>query len=178
MPFLRVPRVGRGGRAWLDEDVVREIVAETAEWWPLETGGMLVGYAADGLARDLVITDVIGPGPDAVHKKSRFEPDTVWQQVELERLYFESERTWTYLGDWHSHPNGGCYLSFTDWTTLLRISLHRDARARRPAMLVSAGTEDTTDVRIALFQLQGVRLVELELVVWERRPTQSALRKR
>lgn len=40
---------------------------------PWETGGMLMGYVADN--GDYVVTQLIGPGPNAKHSRYRFLPD-------------------------------------------------------------------------------------------------------
>jgi integrative and conjugative element protein (TIGR02256 family) len=143
--------------AWITPEAVRAIGGETAEWFPKETGGVLVGYVADRAARQIVVTSVIGPGPAATHRRSRFEPDFEWQQQELERMYEACGRRRTYVGDWHSHPYGPAALSLRDRKTLLRIALHRAARAYRPLMLIPVALDGETPPRLSLFQLRGVK---------------------
>jgi integrative and conjugative element protein (TIGR02256 family) len=79
-----------------------EIVAECERSLPHETGGCLVGYWA---TREIVITEMIGPGPNALHAELNFAPDHEWQVSEIARTYEESNFVHTYLGDWHSHLN-------------------------------------------------------------------------
>lgn len=45
----------------------------------------------------------------------------------------------TYLGDWHTHPNGSPALSRKDLRTLRRIARHPAARISQPVMAVLAG---------------------------------------
>jgi integrative and conjugative element protein (TIGR02256 family) len=102
----------------------------------LETGGILVGYRAGS---DYVITAVIGPGPDARHFPRAFLPDADWQTHRLAEAYTQSERRHTYLGDWHTHPQGAAILSRTDKRTLRRVARFEAARCALPLMLLLAG---------------------------------------
>jgi integrative and conjugative element protein (TIGR02256 family) len=127
------------GRVWIPEDLVDFLFAEAKRCAPNETGGVLLGYFARH-PRDVVVTDVIGPGPNAFHGVDRFVPDYDYQDAEVARLYEESKRRITYLGDWHSHPNGGARLSRADRRTLRRIATSIAARAPEPLMMILDGT--------------------------------------
>lgn len=110
---------------------------------PKETGGVLMGYRSQG---QIVITEVVGPGPGAEHFPSRFVPDHEWQETEVARIYKASGRMHTYLGDWHSHPFGGCRPSRRDIYTLWKISREEEARAPWPIMTILSGEEWEADV--------------------------------
>ncbi len=114
------------------------MTAECNRAAPAETGGVLMGYRADG-SEDRVATHVIGPGPNAIHEEMRFAPDHDYQLAEITRLYGMSGRRLEYLGDWHSHPDAEGYLSDKDLETLNRIARSRTARVENPVMLVMAG---------------------------------------
>ena len=107
---------------------------------PLETGGVLLGYWS-AVQDAAVVEFIIGPGPQAVHRKGSFIPDHRYQHRELSRLYQAAGRNLDYLGDWHTHPGGPASLSRTDLATLRRIAQHAAARAPRPIMLLLAGGE-------------------------------------
>jgi integrative and conjugative element protein (TIGR02256 family) len=113
-------------------------VAEAARAAPLESGGVLLGWQ-DPEGRKLVIAGVVGPGPQATHRRTRFSPDNDWQCEQITAAYEESGRTVTYLGDWHSHPGGGDTPSRRDERTARRIARARAARARHPVMLILSG---------------------------------------
>lgn len=119
--------------AWVDKKLLDFMGAESNHWYPKETGGILMGYWA---GRDVVITDFVGPGPKAVHKRYSFTPDSKWQEAEIARIYNESGRVTTYLGDWHSHPDSTAALSLKDLVTLLRVATHKPARAPKPIMCI------------------------------------------
>jgi integrative and conjugative element protein (TIGR02256 family) len=85
------------------------------------------------------VTDVIGPGPNAKHMKTAYLPDHEHQEREVARIYQNSGRRTTYVGDWHTHSNGRLDLSRIDAATLKTISGHPPARLRHPVMTIISG---------------------------------------
>lgn len=83
---------------------------------------------------EVVITDVVGPGPHAVHKRHEFIPDSNYHYSQIADLYKRSGRLHTYLGDWHTHLNANDNLSRKDWGTIRNISKSPSARAQVPLM--------------------------------------------
>ena len=135
---------------------------------PNETGGVLMGYWAAPYT-EVVITDAIGPGRNAVHYEKSFIPDSEYQESEIARVYRESDRVSTYLGDWHTHPFGSSYLSYRDKRTLRRIAKHQDARCPIPVMAIASGHDDDWLLRIwryeepaGLLGLIRIRVASLE----------------
>jgi integrative and conjugative element protein (TIGR02256 family) len=91
----------------------RGIQAALAESDGLETGGILVGPPH---ARDpILVTHVIGPGPNALRAYGRFERDTAWCQEQLSELQQMLPVEW--IGDWHSHPESMVEPSLKDVST-------------------------------------------------------------
>jgi integrative and conjugative element protein (TIGR02256 family) len=128
-------------RVWIADAVLREMVAEARRHAPLETGGMLLGYEGVDPV-EAVVTTLIGPGPTAEHAFDSFVPDAHWQQAELEIVYAESGRVTTYLGDWHSHPDGGPSPGRKDRRTARRVARSGDARAPHPLTIITASNEE------------------------------------
>lgn len=124
--------------AWLAENIVQAMAAEANSKEPRETGGVLLGYWGTQNGEP-VVTNIVGPGPNATHSLMSFVPDYRFQQLEVARLYEESHRRLHYLGDWHTHPNGGGNLSALDRRALRAIARSHGARARHPVMVVLAG---------------------------------------
>lgn len=114
------------------------MVEEARRREPRESGGVILGYEAKN-SSDLVAVTVIGPGPAAKHRRTRFEPDGEWQEAQIASAYEESGRLTTYLGDWHTHPGGAPSPSRRDQRTARRIARHHDARAPHPLMLIVCG---------------------------------------
>ena len=123
---------------WLTTEIAAACKDEASRTFPLESGGTFMGYHADN--NTVVITAVIGPGPNASHGRSHFEPDQAWQLNEIARLYAESGRRETYVGDWHSHPNASSgEVSGVDRRVLKAIMKTPAARCRRPLMALLYG---------------------------------------
>jgi integrative and conjugative element protein (TIGR02256 family) len=127
------------GTAWIYKNALAFMVQEFRRSLPNETGGVMVGYWLAN-SEGAVITHVVGPGPCARHGKMSFIPDGAYHDSEVARLYEESGRLHTYLGDWHSHPNSSTNLSPTDRRTLLKIANHAEARLPTPLMAIIAGS--------------------------------------
>lgn len=141
--------------AWIGQPAFDAMVEEADRHIPYETGGVLMGYWSV-TPRAVVVVAIIGPGPDAVHRSRSFTPDHAFQEEEIERIYLDSGRRVTYLGDWHTHPKGIAELSVTDRLTQLRIGRHRKARAETAVMAILAGGNPSWTLR--LWHLQMRRL--------------------
>lgn len=125
------------GTAWIGESVVEVLRAEADRTFPLETGGVLLGYWVRP-GEEVVIVEAVGPGPGAVHRERRFRPDRDYQEAQIARRYHEFGRYHTYLGDWHTHPSEAPRLSRLDRRTLRAIARDRHARAPMPLMAILA----------------------------------------
>lgn len=99
--------------------------AEAAQWAPLETGGILLGYVS--AEDDVVVSTVIGAGPKAKHYRHRYEHDAEFERSEASRLYMRSGAPDFYLGDWHTHPGARARMSWTDRRTLADIFKRKEA---------------------------------------------------
>lgn len=123
--------------AWVKRSVLEPMLVEAERSTPYETGGCLMGYWLVPF-KEVVITKLIGPGPNAKHLRNKFEPDHEWQAAEIARVYKESGYLYTYLGDWHTHPCSRPSLSWRDRRTLRRIASYPPARAPTPLMGILA----------------------------------------
>ena len=155
---------------WWAAAALEEALREAQRAYPLETGGLLLGWTTGPGA--VVISQVIGPGPRATHRATSFAPDVAWQERQLADAYERAGRRLQYLGDWHTHPRGTIRLSGTDRATLRRIARHPDARAPHPVMAVLAGGPPwQVAVRQQVRRCGAPR--RLRLQVWEP-PSQAA----
>ena len=122
------------------------LIVEVDATFPLETGGVLMGYVHGG---DCIVTAIVGPGPNAVHHECTFTPDYEYQEMEVANIYVSSGRRWTYLGDWHSHPRQRMpSLSPKDIRTLKCIARYKGARIAQPIMLLLAGEPDDWSLNV------------------------------
>lgn len=114
-----------------------EIETEAYRTWPLETGGILLGYLDTN--DELVIRFASGPGVNAKHTRTTFTPDHETQMVYLDRMYAKYGNIADYVGDWHTHPGKSPALSFLDCRTLCRIAHSTTLTMKPPVMIIAGG---------------------------------------
>src|SRR5580700_9346084 len=116
--------------AWIPSRIFDSLIGEADRKFPVETGGVLIGYWAD--ANTAVVTASVGPGPDSVHGRYSFQHDHVWEASQIALRYEQSGRTEVYIGDWHTHPHATSgNLSFTDRCSIRRVIRSPEARVTR-----------------------------------------------
>jgi integrative and conjugative element protein (TIGR02256 family) len=131
----REPSVGYS-TVWLAMSASQAMLDEANRAAQLETGGVLLGYISPIGHLDVVVELALGPGPSARHAEHHFDPDADWQQRQISAVYSASGRTCTYLGDWHTHPNGTAVPSPRDRKTARHIARTRTARTPHPVMAI------------------------------------------
>lgn len=102
--------------------------------YPLETGGLFLGFRTN--SHNLSISKIIGPGPDAIHRRYSFEPDHEWQNEQIAEYYRETKRRAIIVGDWHSHPNA-TYAAPSSHDKKMARKLIRHSDFRNPSPLIS-----------------------------------------
>jgi integrative and conjugative element protein (TIGR02256 family) len=157
----------RRKRIELPLNVLDEMKAEARQRFPEESGGVLLGYRYPGRRHPVRIIGQIGPGPNARHRRHRFEPDGAWQAEEIARAYAESGRRLAYLGDWHSHPNGGGRPSGLDRATARAISKCDGARAPQPFVLILHGGRMEWSIASYSYRRRRLGRASLHLVAGE-----------
>jgi integrative and conjugative element protein (TIGR02256 family) len=88
---------------FLNKEVLKVINDEIKKCPIRETGGILIGYKSDN---SIVVTNAIGPGPNAKHSFFNFKRDVKYCNEKLLQYFKESKGVLTYLGEWHTHPFG------------------------------------------------------------------------
>jgi integrative and conjugative element protein (TIGR02256 family) len=121
-------------KCWIENKALDKMRAEGMKHFPLETGGCLMGYR--DINGDMVIVDIVGPGPDADHQAYEFAGNTKWQDDEVKRIFDAHDGDVTYIGDWHTHPNQNTLLSEKDIKCLDVIATTKEAYCPKPLMLV------------------------------------------
>jgi integrative and conjugative element protein (TIGR02256 family) len=132
---------------WLNLTALDGMIVEADRAAPHETGGMLLGWENDK-RNEIVVAMIVGPGPNALHTPTAFQPDAEWQQERLDAEYERSAGRVTYLGDWHVHPRGGFGMSRRDRRTMAKTARHADARCPYPLMGLIACTDDSYQVGV------------------------------
>ena len=115
--------------------VLESLSIEAKAKYPLETGGVLMGYFGEP-GNVSVIMYASGPGPNAIHLRNYYRPDQKFDESQIATIYRESGRQITYLGDWHTHPAPIDKLSYKDRKTLKKIAMYKNAHVNTPLMLI------------------------------------------
>ncbi|MEX2516644.1 MAG: Mov34/MPN/PAD-1 family protein [Gammaproteobacteria bacterium] len=132
---------------WIQNALYKELLFQADKYYPDETGGILMGYWNEAQT-EIVLKHIIGPGPKAIHELHRFEPDTEYHIGEIARIYEESAQLFSYLGDWHTHPDATAMLSRLDKRTLCKIATHPPSRTPEPIMLIIGGDHESPQLKI------------------------------
>jgi len=142
---------------WLSKSIYVEMLELAQARYPLETGGMLLGYEVEDSTA--VVTKLIGPGPNAKHGRFRFTPDGVYQQSELEKHFWTTDGRETYLGDWHTHPKSDSTPSVMDKRTLAHIAKEPRSGTKHPVMAILAGGSGSWSLGAVRFLSASRRLL-------------------
>jgi len=134
-------------RVELERGLLEDVERISAHAYPNETGGILLGaWLSSSLA---VLTSIVGSGPKAVGKKYSYEADVAYEREQIARIYEDSGRRETYLGDWHSHPGAQSgLLSRADINVMQRISETPSARCPSPLMAVVWGRPEAWQLTV------------------------------
>lgn len=96
---------------------------ETEQRRPLETGGVLIGHINWG-RRTLYVTSLLPPPTDSEFRTDEFVLGIQGLKKQISTIEKNTSHTLSYLGTWHSHPNGGG-ASGKDRKTLAQLTRER-----------------------------------------------------
>ena len=122
-------------KAWLNKTALESLSIEAKAKYPLETGGVLMGYFGEPGNIPVIIYASV-PGSNAIHLRNYYRPDQKFDESLIATIYKESGRQLTYLGDWHTHLAPIDKLSYKDRKTLKKIAMYKSARVNTPLMLI------------------------------------------
>lgn len=152
------PEVFAGGNALplsVSLDVLTAIHAEAAQH-PGETGGLVVGPTRR------CITEFIPSGKGAERTRSSYVLDPSHLQPRLDEA---ANRGLSFLGIWHSHPEGVPDLSGTDRETAARMLGDKDYGLDEVVLPLSVRTRSGFETRFFLIEGGSDAVVEPQVVV-------------
>jgi integrative and conjugative element protein (TIGR02256 family) len=151
---------------WVSLGILDQCADEANIHFPLETGGVFMGYWSND--NDVVVTAMIGPGPSAKRGQHFFEPDHEWQLAQIASNYGRSGGYDTYLGDWHSHPNSGSgQLSWVDTRVLRKLIKAPNSRTLKPIMAILHGSPEQWNFSAHMAQLLERKMFWSRLITVE-----------
>ena len=116
-----------------------------------ETGGHLFGERDDA-AKVMWVSEVTGPPPDSMASASEFVCGVEGVEAVTKQKNKFSRGSVSFIGMWHTHPNGNPTPSITDYNAMLSIVEKPEFSCARSILLVIGPNSDgTTSVAGALF---------------------------
>lgn len=109
---------------FISEPVLERMVNIMHQKIPKETGGVLLG-SVFLYPKSVVITDIIDAPPDSIGTPTLFILGIEGLEQKIRDTEIRTNGKVTYLGTWHSHPNGG-KASPTDERTFQRLLFVRN----------------------------------------------------
>lgn len=131
---------------------------------PLETGGVLVGTTIS--ERIVVAAAIELPDSDATDAAFSITEGSVVEAIDAARA---SDERLGYVGEWHSHPNGGG-VSTTDRATMMTIAAHPDVD--QPILAIASPSGDAWAIEAMIATPTTTRPVSVELC-GDLRPTED-----
>lgn len=95
----------------------------------IESGGIIVGIL-NPYENQVVVTDVTLPHAKDIRKSNVFKRASAGHQEEMDRLWNESKKTKTYLGEWHTHKQDipvPSWIDKNDWKRISKKPLNHKA---------------------------------------------------
>jgi integrative and conjugative element protein (TIGR02256 family) len=108
-------------RLWLSASADAVIRTEARHRRFVETGGPLFGYT-DASSRDAVVAIAYGPGPKARHRPRSLTPDPDATDAAIREVHARSRGSFSYIGEWHTHPGGAARPTRRDVDALAAIA--------------------------------------------------------
>ena len=120
----------------IEDGVMQTIQQKSLASYPNETGGFLVGkYDSNKIAYvSLLIEPTQKHGTPCSYQRSTKGMKKIW-----DRLFSQG---YIYLGEWHSHPNGSCMYSQTDFQSIESIANSEEVHITHPLMLIVSVNKD------------------------------------
>jgi len=103
--------------------------------FPNEIGGVLLGYYNS--SKDCaIISDILVP-TKFLNSPTTFKPDIKTINTQLKEIFDKYKGQLLYLGEWHSHPNGGKEPSSDDFASLSKIANSPNVLINQPILLIA-----------------------------------------
>ena len=155
MPEFYIPNSALG--VSISQDHIETMANHVAKSFPLETGGIIVGYYTEDLSQ-AVICLITGPPPDSVHGRYTFKRGTKGLKEILKNAQSEKQ---FYLGEWHLHPNGTTEPSCQDVNQMKDIAGSKAYNCPEPIMIIIAGNAIKYEIGVFLAKRKPSKIYEL-----------------
>ncbi len=127
------------------DELLHKMYLSVKVHYPNEFGGLLIGFYNDD-NKNLVISDILLPN---VFKSTPvfFERQTDDLQKNLQDFYNSTPAKF-YVGEWHSHPNGGTMPSSRDIKAMIKIQNDTNISVEKPVLSILSYDNKTENYKI------------------------------
>lgn len=135
-----------------DEGLRADLVAMRSRSLPNETGGVLLGYV-DQKTQTIVIVDALPAPTDSLSEMTGFVRGIQGLSETIGEVSRRSAGMVSYIGEWHSHPNGYSIWPSGEDVKLLGYLRQHLAEEGQPGLILIVGERD------CLFAIDGENLI-------------------
>jgi integrative and conjugative element protein (TIGR02256 family) len=133
--------------------IIDEMLELCGRSFPLETGGILVGFYSDD-SRFAHVTNLVPAPIDSVSNRFSFQRGVRGVQKFLNQMWL---RRRYYLGEWHFHPGGSASPSGMDSDQMKSIAYAGSYHCPEPVLLILGGDPPQQVTFESYVYLKGVR---------------------
>lgn len=124
----------------IKDELLKKMRKHGKEHYPNEYGGLLVGRYSDDL-KSVLIEQTVLPKE---FKSSRFKFERgVRGLKKVLHDFFKQTPSLSYVGEWHTHPDGTSVPSITDVAALRMIAQHDEVFIENPVLLIIGMNEES-----------------------------------
>lgn len=124
----------------IKDELLRKMKKYGKEHYPNEYGGLLVGRHSDDF-KCVLIEETVLPKE---FKSSRFKFERgVKGLKKVLHDFFKQTPSLSYVGEWHTHPDGAPIPSLTDLNAMHEVVKHKDVFIMNPVLLIIVITKTT-----------------------------------
>nr|WP_314494240.1 Mov34/MPN/PAD-1 family protein [uncultured Chryseobacterium sp.] len=129
----------------ISNELLEKMYLAVKSHYPNEFGGLLIGYYNND-NENLMISDIILPN---IFKSTPvfFERQTEDLHEKLDEFY-KNDPSMFYVGEWHSHPNGGTQPSQRDIKAMIQIHENSKVAIEKPILGIMSFNNKSDNYKI------------------------------
>ncbi len=134
----------------ISEGLLDDIKKLSIESIPKETGGIFIGRFFDD-NYTIYISEILSP-KKTVNTEISFTRHVEDLNKYIEKRFKESKGEFTYVGEWHSHPNGSPEYSGKDFDAMTKIAQDVQIQTNNPILLINGFSTKSSQITFYVFK--------------------------
>lgn len=134
-------------RVYLENEIYKRMTEFCKEYYPFETGGILIGnYSADLMTANVL--DITSSPDGSKHNKRTFYRSSKGLKRVMDQLWKQGKY---YLGEWHYHPDSLSLPSFSDKNQMIKFSQDKRLNCPEPILIIIGGYKNSWNITVRLY---------------------------